>query len=65
MSFKLILQIDVMSVYLEIALIWRLQNPQVNIDSGNGFVPSGNKPLHESMFTQIFVALWHHYTTVI
>ena len=28
----------------------------VNIGSGNGLVPSGNKPLHEPMLTQIYVA---------
>ena len=30
---------------------------QVNIGSGNGLVPSGNKPLPELMFTQIYVAI--------
>ena len=38
---------------------WRL----VNISSGNGFVPIGNKPLPEPMSTQIYVAIWHHYST--
>ena len=28
---------------------------QVNIVSGNGLVPTGNKPLHEPMLTQIYV----------
>ena len=32
---------------------------QVNIGSGNGLVPSGNKPLPEPMLTQICVAIWH------
>ena len=32
----------------------------VNIGSGNGLVPSGNKPLHEPMLTYIPVAIWHH-----
>ena len=32
----------------------------VNIGSGNGLVPSGNKPLPEPMLTQIYVARWHH-----
>ena len=32
----------------------------VNIDSGNGLVPSGNKPLPEPMLTQIYVAKWRH-----
>ena len=30
----------------------------VNIGSGNGLVPSGNKPLPEPMLTQISVAIW-------
>ena len=29
----------------------------VNIGSGNGLVPSGNKPLPEPMLTQISVAM--------
>ena len=29
----------------------------VKIGSGNGLVPSGNKPLPELMLTQIFVAI--------
>ena len=33
---------------------------QVIIGSGNGLVPTGNKPLPEPMLTQIFVAIWHH-----
>ena len=32
----------------------------VNIGSGNGLVPSGNKPLPEPMLTQINVAIWRH-----
>ena len=28
--------------------------------SGNGLVPSGNKPLPEPMLTQISVAIWRH-----
>ena len=30
----------------------------VNIGSGNGLVPSGNKPLPEPMLTQFLVTLW-------
>ena len=30
------------------------------IGSGNGLVPSGNKPLPEPMLTQIFIAIWRH-----
>ena len=33
---------------------------KVNIGSGNGLVPSGNKPLPEPILTQIFVAIWRH-----
>ena len=33
---------------------------EVNIGSGNGLVPSGNKPLPEPMLTQIYVATWCH-----
>ena len=32
----------------------------VNIGSGNGLVPSGNKPLPEPMLTKISVAIWCH-----
>ena len=32
----------------------------VSIGSGNGLVPSGNKPLPEPMLTQIAVAIWCH-----
>ena len=31
----------------------------VNIGSGNGLVPSGNKPLPEPMLTQIYITIWH------
>ena len=30
---------------------------EVNIGSGSGFVPSGNKPLPEPMLTQLYVAI--------
>ena len=30
----------------------------VNTGSGNSLVPSGNKPLPEQMYTQIYVAIW-------
>ena len=35
-----------------------LTDDKSNIGSGNGLVPSGNKPLPEPMLTQFFVALW-------
>ena len=31
---------------------------QVNIGLGNGLVPSGNKPLPESVLTKISNAIW-------
>ena len=34
-------------------LLW-----EVNIGSGDGLVPSGNKPLPESMLTQTCIAVW-------
>ena len=36
----------------------------VNNGSGNGLVPSSNKPLHEPMLTQISGAIWRHYATM-
>ena len=32
-----------------------------HIGSGDGLVPSGNKPLPEPMLTQTYVAIWRHY----
>ena len=32
----------------------------INIVSGNGLVPSGNKPLPEAMMTQFCEATWRH-----
>ena len=32
----------------------------VNIGSGNGLVPSGNKPLPEPVLTQISATIWRH-----
>ena len=32
----------------------------LNIGSGNGLVPSGNKPLPEPILTHIYVATWRH-----
>ena len=32
----------------------------VNIGSGIGLVPPGNKPLPEPLLTQIYVAKWRH-----
>ena len=46
----------------EIVLIWMSLDltDDVNIGSGNGLVPSGNKPLPEPMLTQISVTIWRH-----
>ena len=36
----------------------------VNIDSGYGWVPSGNKPVPKPISTQIYVAIWRHQSTL-
>ena len=36
----------------------------INIGSGNGLVPSGNKPLPDPMLTQIYVPIWRHQATM-
>ena len=36
----------------------------VNSGSGNGLVPSDNKPLPEPMLRQIYVAIWRHQATM-
>ena len=49
---KQILVYDGSGIFCEIALIWMLLDftyDEVNIGSGNGLVPSGNKPLPEPM----------------
>ena len=33
---------------------------QVNIGSGNDFVPLGSKSLPEPILNQIYVTIWHH-----
>ena len=45
--------IDIWSIPCEITLGWMLQDlaDKVNIGSGNGLVPSGNKPLPEPVLT--------------
>ena len=61
--FKLILQIGVLRTSCEISLEMSATEPHwrwVNMGSGNGLVPSGDKPLPEPMLTQKYVALWHH-----
>ena len=63
--FKFIIKhIDILSISCVIALVWMPQlRPHwwlFNIDSGNGLVPSGNKPLPAPVMTQICVSTWHH-----
>ena len=52
---------DGWGVFCEITIRWMsLDLTDVNIGSGNGLVPLGNKPFPEPMLTQIYVAIWHH-----
>ena len=37
-----------------------LTDDKVDIGSGNGLVPSGNKPLPEPVLTKISNAIWRH-----
>ena len=41
-----------------------IESDNVNSGSGNGLVPLGKKPLPQSMLTQIYVAIWHHYESI-
>ena len=43
-----------------------LQNifDDVNIVSGSGMVPTGNKPLPQPISTQINIAIWRHQATM-
>ena len=54
------LTIKVMSTSCEIALRWVVQNTFDDVGSGNGLVPSGNKPLPEPVLSQIYVTIWYH-----
>ena len=56
--FKQILVIEGWGISWEIAQIWMSLDFIVNIGSGNGLVPSGNKPLPDPMLTPFLVALW-------
>ena len=59
--FKQIVVIDDWGICCEIVLLWISLDFKwwsVNIGSGNGLVPSGNKLLPEPMLTQIYVAIW-------
>ena len=44
----------------EITVKWMPLDLTDYIGSGNGLVPSGDKPLPEPMLTQIYVAKWRH-----
>ena len=57
-------QIDGLLWYCPNMKVTRLHRWSVNIGSGNGLVPSGNKPLPEPMVTQICVAIWRHWATM-
>ena len=66
--FKLIIQNSKLGTCCEIAFIFNnATGPHlwdVNIGSGNGLLPSGNKPLPEPMLTQIYVVTrpqWVHH----
>ena len=37
---------------------------EVKFGSGDGLVPSGNKPLPVPKLTQFYVAMWHHKATM-
>ena len=61
--FKHILVIDGWGISSEIVLIWMsldFTDGSVNIGSGTGLLPSGNKPLPEPKLAQISVAIWCH-----
>ena len=51
------------NISCETALRWMPHCWLVDIGSGNALLPSGNKPLAESMLIQISVATWHHQVT--
>ena len=57
---KQMLQIKLMCTFYEVALgcmpLWW----HISIGSGNDSLPSGNKPLYDSMLTQICVVIWRH-----
>ena len=64
--FKHISWIDIFSIYLRNCpqvnakglLSWKLSIGSAG--SGNGLVPSGNKPLLEPMLSQFYVTKWSH-----
>ena len=62
--FEHMLLIKFVSTSCEISLRWMPQNAFEDnsplVEEGNGLVPSGNKPLHQPMLTQISVSIWYH-----
>ena len=60
--FKHVLLIDIVRNSREIAT--RHHSSLVTIGSGNGNVPSDNKPLPEPKLTQSCVAIWRHQATM-
>ena len=68
-NFKANLVIDRWDISYEIALRWMSSAAPywrlVNIGSGNGLLPSGNRPLpHEPMLTTFYVGIWQHWATM-
>ena len=61
---NLIVLIGIFRSSCDVALRWMSQDIYwrlVNIGSGNGLIPSGNKPLPVKMLIQIAVAIWRHH----
>ena len=59
--FTLVLVIGIFRPSYDDALRWMpLGQWQIHIDSGNGLVTSGNKPLAEPILTQFYVIIWCH-----
>ena len=53
---------EILRTFCESGLSWSTAEPhwwQVNIRSGDGFLPPGNKPLSEPLLTHICVTIWH------
>ena len=48
----------------EIALCLLMAVADAKLDSGDGLVPSGNKPLPEPMLTELCDGIWHQSATI-
>ena len=65
-DFKLEISEHILQGYVHEHFLWNCSQAiaieyfswHVNIGSGNGLVPSGNKPLPPPMLTQIYVTIW-------